>query len=115
MATVLTEKKHAWGFLLSEANGNRSRDNAVLAEGNNLEAGTVLQADGEKVTAFAGGSAVGILGAGTDATEADTPCAIIARDAEVNELELVFAGASPLPDADDVRADLAALGIILRP
>jgi hypothetical protein len=38
----LTEKLHASGFILSEGEGNISRDNGVLITGQNLQAGTVL-------------------------------------------------------------------------
>jgi hypothetical protein len=90
---TLTMGPRAWEFLLSEAEGQRSRENGVLAEGQNLTAGTVLQLDGDgNLVAFTaalntGGdiidAAIGILGANVDATDADTPCAYIARDAEV--------------------------------
>lgn len=40
--TTLTEKFRAGSFLLSEASGQRSRKNAVLNSGQNLQAGTVL-------------------------------------------------------------------------
>lgn len=38
----LAEKLHASGFIVSEAEGNLSRDNGVLVSGQNLAAGTVL-------------------------------------------------------------------------
>jgi hypothetical protein len=38
----LTEKLHASGFILSEGEGNISRDNGILITGQNLAAGTVL-------------------------------------------------------------------------
>jgi hypothetical protein len=40
--TEKVETLHAAGFLISEANGNLSRDNGVLITGQNLGAGTVL-------------------------------------------------------------------------
>jgi len=39
---TLNETTHAGGFILSEANGNRSRENGVLNSGQDLAAGTVL-------------------------------------------------------------------------
>lgn len=39
---VLTEERHAGEFLVSEANGNRSREQGRLASGNKLQAGSVL-------------------------------------------------------------------------
>lgn len=56
--TEKVETLHASGFLISEAFGNRSRDNGVLASGQNLGAGTVL---GKTATA---GTATGAAGAG---------------------------------------------------
>jgi hypothetical protein len=40
----LTETTHAGGHILSEANGNRSRENGTLLSGNNLAAAAVLHA-----------------------------------------------------------------------
>jgi len=40
--TTLTEKLHPSGFIVSEGEGNISRDNGVLVSGQNLAAGTVL-------------------------------------------------------------------------
>ena len=40
--TTLTEKGHASGFIVSEGEGNISRDNGILITGQNLAAGTVL-------------------------------------------------------------------------
>lgn len=39
--TTLTEKGHAGGFVISEANGHLSRDAKILISGQNLVAGTV--------------------------------------------------------------------------
>lgn len=57
---------------------------------------------------------VGILYAGTNATDADVECAVVVRDAEVNQHELVWPDA--ISDADKAVAvqQLAARGIILR-
>lgn len=64
--TEKVETLHAAGFLISEASGNRSRDNAVLASGEAAVriAGTVL---GRLVTAgtIAGAGAAGNTGNGT--------------------------------------------------
>lgn len=40
--TTFTEKLHTGGFLLSEADGQRSRENGIVASGADLGAGTVL-------------------------------------------------------------------------
>jgi len=62
--TEKVETLHAAGFLISEANGNRSRDNGILVSGQNLGAGTVL---GKTVTAgtITGAAAAGNTGTGT--------------------------------------------------
>lgn len=118
--TALTEKHHAGGFLMSEANGNRSRDNGTLNSGQNLEAGAVLKRSGgagsdwTAITAGAETSAAAILLAPVDASGGDTPCAVIVRAAEVNGNELVYPDVSPAVDEDAVATALAALGVIVR-
>lgn len=75
--TEIVEKLHASGFVISEANLNHSRENAVLLSGQNLGAGAVL---GRTVTAgtitgsaFAGNTggsgAIGTLSVGGAAKE----------------------------------------------
>lgn len=58
------ETLHAAGFLISEANGNRSRDNGILLSGQNLLAGAVV---GKTATAgtIASAAAAGNTGNGT--------------------------------------------------
>lgn len=121
MPTSYTEYGHACGFLLSEANGHRSRDNGVLVSGAVVKAGQVLgkiTASG-KYTYYDNGAsdgtqaAAGIALAPADATDGDVKIAFIARDAEVNYNELVFAELSPLDTAAAV-TDLLALGIVCR-
>jgi len=62
--TEKVETLHAAGFLISEANGNRSRDNGILVSGQNLLAGAVL---GRTVSAgtITGAAAAGNTGNGT--------------------------------------------------
>lgn len=67
-----TELLHAGGFIISEANGNLSRDNAVLITGQNLKAGAVLG----KITVGAAVSAAkagGNTGNGTLTLDVATP------------------------------------------
>jgi hypothetical protein len=59
-------------------------------------------------------TAAAILYAKCDATAGDTAAAVIARDAEVNGAELVWADNSPSSDVTAGIADLAAVGIIVR-
>ena len=103
-------------FLLSESNGTRSRDEVTFASG----AGVVLpgtlvgQITASKkfapyLNTATDGSEVakGIAYARVDATAADAPGVIIDRDAEAAGIFL-----TGLDDAG--KADLAALGVIVR-
>lgn len=123
MAT-LTEGRVTAAYILSEAAGMRSRDNAKMASGaGKVEPGTILgkiTASGKFVPhapAAADGSetAVAIAYAAVDATDADAACVITARDSEVKAAELVYNAAT---DTDGekaaVHAALAANGIIVR-
>lgn len=58
----LTETTHAGGFILSEANGNRSRSNGTLISGQDLAAGAVL---GKITKAQAASPIPTIVGTGT--------------------------------------------------
>lgn len=110
---ALTEKAHTGEFILSEANGQRSRENGTLKTGENHEAGTVLMSDGAgKLIDYAGGTqpAIGVLLATTDASAADVKIAYIARDAEVNVNCLKY----PVGKLAETKASLALLGIIVR-
>lgn len=120
--TVLTEKHHTGEFVISEANGNRSRENVTILSGEVLEAGTVLGkiTSGGKYVAFDSGNGNGsevanaiLLGA-VDASAGDTEAAVIARDAEVNGAALVYKAQSPPDDITDARAGLLANGIVVR-
>lgn len=120
-----TESRRALAFLLSEANGNRSRETITVVSGAGvLEAGTVLgkiSASGKYTPSPATGAdgsetAFAVLAYGVDATSADVPAAVIvARDAEVKAPELAYAAS-----VDDATkraakaAQLAAVGIMVR-
>jgi hypothetical protein len=70
--TALTEAGHAYGFLISEAEGKRSRENRTLLSGQNLKAGHVVG----KVTLGAVTSAAkagGNTGNGTITLDATSP------------------------------------------
>ena len=111
--TTLTEGRHAAEFILSEANGNRSRENGTVKQGEDLAAGTVLELDTGELVEFAGGTVVGILIEAVDATSAATPAAYLARDAEVNLHLLTYPDTSGNPESETV-SGLASLGIIAR-
>jgi hypothetical protein len=117
--TTLTEGRHAGEFILSEANGSRSRENVTVASGQDLAAGAVLGkiTSGGKYAAYDNGASDGtevaaaILLDACDATGGDVAAAVIARDAEVNGECLGY-----LTGADEAAgiADLLAVGIIVR-
>lgn len=122
--TVFLETTHPGRFLLSEANGNLSREVGVIASGSGvINPGMVLAkvtATGKYVPAAATGSdgsqtAVAVAMYGCDATSADQSITIIAREAEVNGKELLF-GSSVNDDAKKAAkaAQLAAQNIIVR-
>lgn len=115
----ITETGHAGGFLLSEANGTRSRAAVTILSGENLTAGAVLgkiTATGKYVAYDDAGTddgrrtAAAILYDDADASAGDLQATAIVRDAEVNGEELVFA--SGVDEAGAV-ADLAGVGIIV--
>ena len=122
--TVLLETRHPGEFLLSEANGQRSRESITLASGAGiLAAGTVLgkvTASGKYVASAVGASdgsqvpaAVNLYGA--DASFADVAVAAIVRDAELNGKCLTYHADRDQPaEKAAANAALSALGIIVR-
>lgn len=114
---TLTEGRHTAEFLLSEANGHRSRDTVVLSStAAALAAGTVLgkqTVGGEYVAYDETGTddgrrvAAGILYANAADSAADQKVVVIVRDAEVKGDALTGIDANGI-------ADLKALGIIVR-
>lgn len=114
----------AGGFMVSEANGFRSRQQVVMVSGQTLLlAGSVLgriTASG-KYTQYNPGNSdgsqtvAGVLWDDCDATAADTQCVAIVREAEVNQGELLwFSGASGGQITTGI-AGLTTLQIIARP
>ena len=124
MATTFTETSHPAEFVLTEANGQRSRDNITIVSGAGVvKVGTVLG----KITSggkYTPSPATGSDGSQTgvainlyqvDATSADVAVAAITRDAEVNKNLLVYE--ATVDDATKKGAkntELAAVGIIAR-
>lgn len=124
MPSTFTEAAHAAEFILSEANGQRSRENGTLVSGQNLAAGAVVMDNGAgKLTAYTAGEvtdggtdeAAGILIAAADATDADVAVSYLARDAEVN-LKLLTYPAESTAGGEEANtiASLALIGIIAR-
>lgn len=124
MATTLTEGPYAGEFILSEANGDRSRDNITVelqdVADNGIDAGTVLgmrASDGKYLayddTATDGTETVaGILyGPIADLDGGgDVAAVIVNADAEVIGEKIL----GPTGAEDDVETGLAALGIKVR-
>jgi hypothetical protein len=121
---VLTEPRRAGEFILTEANGNISRDTVTIKSGSGLvKAGTVLgklTADSKYVPSPAAGADGSQIGLAlniyaVDATAADVKVAVVARDAEVNRNILSYE-ASVNDDAKRAAkaAQLAAVGILVR-
>ena len=125
MPTSFTETAHAGEFILSEASGSRSRDNAVLLSGEDLAAGTVVQDNGAgKLIEYTGDlttagdlvtEAAGVLIYPGDATGGDLNVALLARDAEVNKKLLTYpAETTDGNEEANMIASLNLLGIIVR-
>ena len=125
--TVFTEGRHAAEFVLSEAEGTRSRDTVTLLGGftgaTTLKAGTVLgkiTSGGKYVASAASGSdgsqtAVAVLLYPADISDGDVEAAIIARDAEVNGNCLEYEATVDTDNEIAAKAtQLAAVGIIVR-
>ncbi|UQR66210.1 head decoration protein [Bradyrhizobium sp. C-145] len=123
MPTIFIEGRHPAEFILTEANGQRSRDNITIGASQTIVPGTVLgmvTADGSYLgftTGAADGSqnaaAIAIYGVTTGAGET-AKIAAITRDAEVNGNILTWpAGITALQKATAIAA-LAANGIIVR-
>ena len=117
--SVFTEVAHTGEFIITEANGSRSRDNGEVANGSNLAAGTVVSYDGgSRLVAYTGDEftngeedeAQGILIPAVNATAGHVKAAFIARDAEVNLNLLTY----PAAKQAVMIQSLKRLGIICR-
>jgi len=109
-----TEGVRSGEFLVSEANGTRSRESVTIT-GGNFPAGQVLGqiTASKKYTAYnSGGSdgsenAAGVLYAATDASTDDKSAVAIVRDAEISDELAADIDAAAI-------TELSALGIITR-
>jgi len=126
MATK-TEGKHTGEFIVSEANGMRSRDKVTVTvpASTTFEPGTVLgqvaadskfvQYDDAETDGREDAAAVlydELVNA--EVSAADIEATVIIRDAEVRDADLVFATGTSAQDKLDAAADLKAIGIIVR-
>lgn len=111
------ESERAYGFVLSEANGQRSRANLTVASGQGVcVAGQVMAGPHTALVKYTdGATATAIIGYKVDATDADQPVSGIVRDAEVNVKVLTYPEETTSgADKADMIASLALLGIIGR-
>lgn len=125
--TIKTEGRHAGEFIVSEAEGTRSRDVVTVKSGENLVAGQVVQDDGSGNMIAADGAlntagdalvtaVAGIMFDNVDASGGAVDNAVmIARDAEVNDEELTYPNETTAGgEKAATQASLKALGIITR-
>ena len=122
--TMLTEGKHAGGFLVWEVLRDYTRETVTIASGaGKLEPGTVLGkiTTGGKYTTLApaatNGSqnAAGILWDKVDASAADAPWVIMLRGpAIVNRHEIIWPDGATEAQITAATTALATIGIILR-
>lgn len=116
-------------YLVSEANGTRSREVITIAQGHKLLPGAVLgkvaatgkyvpvdpangTAEGE--TPDGSQTAVAVLFAQVDTTVAEKPGVITARDTEVAAHALVWPAGISEPHQSAALGQLAAVGIVAR-
>ena len=124
--TTLTENPRNWEFLVSEDNGDFSREQFTLISGQNLKAGTVIgkiTASGKYTIlapAAVDGSqnAIAVLGPATDASAADKRTAGIVGGAgisvEVNGNLLTWPAGITAPQKVTAIAALLAAGVKIR-
>jgi hypothetical protein len=122
----VTETGHTGGFILSEANGQRSRETVTLeGSAGDLKAGRVLGiidtgSDTDLYAPFdpavndGRDDAKAILYADSDNQAATQEIAVIRRDAEVNGNELIWPDGISDNDKNTAIAELATQGIIVR-
>lgn len=124
MTTVLSEGKHDGGFLVSEGNHTISREEILIAGGQNLQAGAVLgkiTASGkykayDNAASDGSQTVAGILFGAVDASDvAEARGTAIVRNAEVNAAELVWLDSLDSGEQETALAALkSTLGIIPR-
>ncbi len=109
----LTETIHTLEFLLSEANGQRSRENGTTSAA--VTAGAVLEADGANWKPIANAAPAGktLAIACADAANGDK-VAIIARDAEVDANAIGWGALVAGANRTAAIAILATAGILIR-
>ncbi len=119
---VQNESNYLGDWLKFEEDNLYSRDEVVVASGQNLAAGTVvgvITASG-KVTQLAPGAndgaenAAGVLVGTVDATAGDQPGVIVARHAICTDKGLTWPGSITAPQKTAAISQLKTLGILVR-
>lgn len=118
--TIKTEGQHAGHFIISEANGHRSREVITVKSGEVLNAGAViaLQSSTGKYIEYQNDetdlAAKAILFDNVDASDGDVEAVALVRDCEVKGANLQWADTEDTGDRDAAVTDLALQGIIVR-
>lgn len=111
--TPKTEGGHTAEFVLSEAYGHRSRENATISASQSVQVGELLSESGGVYTPTTGTSPKGIALYAIDTATAGGSISIISRDAEVNGKLLVGLSTTTATRNSQIAA-LATRGIIVR-
>lgn len=123
MTQTLTEGQHRGEFIVSEANGHRSRESVTIESGQTLKPGHVLgqvSSSGEYKEYNPGNAdgsetAVAVCYDHVDASGGTVEAPILARDAEVNAAELAWFDGATDNEKSTGRNELAAQsGIVAR-
>jgi len=119
---VLNEQNYLGDWLKFEADNLYSRDEVTVVSGQNLTTGAVLGVitASSKVTQLAPGAsdgsqnAAGVLLLDVDASAADKPGVIIARQAICSDKKIVWPGGITGPQKTAAIEQLKALGVLVR-
>lgn len=111
-ATAVMDKHRRGAFLISEANGTRSREVGTIAAGD-FKAGTLMEGVGTFNALTAPPNVTGILFEGINVAHTRRDRTVMVRDCEVHQQEIVFPAAFTAPDIDMAITQLATLGIVV--
>jgi len=117
---VQSEGKYLGDWLKYEEDNLYSRDEAVVASGQNLKTGTVIATLNGKVTQFAPAASdgsnivTGVLLLDVDASAGDTPGVIISRHAICSKNGLVWPDGITDPQKSLAITQLNSLGVLVR-
>ncbi|MGY3130108.1 hypothetical protein ACVWZM_000790 [Bradyrhizobium sp. USDA 4501] len=114
---VLNETRHPAEFILSEANGERSRGSGTFLDPASFVAGQIVKKSGANYVAITDATAadgIAIYGGATTGAGTSVKVALLVRDAEVNGNCLTYFPTAVQADKDAIAALLAANHIIVR-